>query len=49
LLNHIDVEPILLKGAIALLPDQYPWAEDRVIGDLTCCCRSTESTRLAER
>ena len=34
LLNHIDVEPILLKGAIALLPDQYPGAEDRVIGDL---------------
>jgi Uncharacterised nucleotidyltransferase len=33
-LNHIDVEPILLKGAIALLPDQYPGAEDRVIGDL---------------
>jgi len=34
LLDHIDVEPILLKGAIALLPDQYPGAEDRVIGDL---------------
>jgi hypothetical protein len=33
-LNNIDVEPILLKGAIALSPDQYPGAEDRVMGDL---------------
>lgn len=33
-LNRIDVRPILLKGAIALTPGQYPGAEDRVIGDL---------------
>lgn len=33
-LNRIDVQPILLKGANALLSDSYDGAEDRVIGDL---------------
>ena len=33
-LNRIGIEPLLLKGAIALMPRQYPGAEDRVIGDL---------------
>lgn len=33
-LNEIGVYPLLLKGAIALLPGQYSGAEDRVIGDL---------------
>ncbi len=33
-LNKISIYPLLLKGAITLLPDQYPGAEDRVIGDL---------------
>ena len=33
-LNRIDIKPLLLKGAIALMPRQYPSAEDRVIGDL---------------
>ncbi|MBV5274925.1 MAG: nucleotidyltransferase family protein [Lamprocystis purpurea] len=33
-LNRIDIAPLLLKGANALLPDQYDGAEDRVIGDL---------------
>lgn len=34
LLNGIGIEPVALKGAIALVPDPYPRAEDRVIGDL---------------
>jgi hypothetical protein len=33
-LNRVGTEPILLKGAIALLPDQYPHAFQRVMGDL---------------
>jgi hypothetical protein len=34
ILSGIGIEPVALKGAIALLPDPYPGAEDRVIGDL---------------
>jgi hypothetical protein len=34
LLNQAGIEPILLKGAIALLPEQYPLAFARVLGDL---------------
>jgi hypothetical protein len=34
LLNQAGIEPILLKGAIALLPEQYPLACARVLGDL---------------
>ena len=33
-LNPLGLQPVLLKGANALLPDQYPGAQDRVIGDL---------------
>lgn len=33
-LNRLGIQPLLLKGAIALLPDAYPGAEDRVMGDL---------------
>ncbi len=33
-LNQIGIQPVLLKGAIALTANQYPGAEDRVIGDL---------------
>ena len=33
-LNGIGIEPLLLKGAIALLPQAHPGAEDRVVGDL---------------
>jgi hypothetical protein len=33
-LNSVGIEPQLLKGAVALLPKQYPGAADRVIGDL---------------
>jgi len=33
-LNGIGIEPLLLKGAIALLPGEYPGAEDRMMGDL---------------
>ena len=33
-LNPLGIEPLLLKGANALLPGAYPGAADRVIGDL---------------
>ena len=33
-LNRIGLEPLLLKGANALLPDAYPGAGDRMLGDL---------------
>ena len=33
-LNRLGLEPLLLKGANALLPDAYPGAEDRMLGDL---------------
>lgn len=33
-LNHLGLEPLLLKGANALLPDAYPGAGDRMLGDL---------------
>ena len=33
-LNEIDVQPLLLKGAINLVTEQYPGCRDRVIGDL---------------
>ena len=33
-LNHLGLEPLLLKGANALLPGAYPGAEDRMLGDL---------------
>jgi hypothetical protein len=47
ILNGIGVEPVALKGAIALLPDQYPQAEDRVIGDLDLLAPA-ENVREAE-
>ncbi|MFB1490471.1 MULTISPECIES: nucleotidyltransferase family protein [unclassified Thiocapsa] len=34
ILNQADIVPVLLKGAIALLPDQYPLAFARVLCDL---------------
>ncbi|NCC34334.1 MAG: hypothetical protein EOM24_20325, partial [Chloroflexia bacterium] len=34
LLNAAGIEPIVLKGAMALLPGQYAQAEARVLGDL---------------
>jgi hypothetical protein len=33
-LNPLGIEPLLLKGANALRPDDYPGAADRVLGDL---------------
>ena len=33
-LNQIGRVPLMLKGANALLPDAYPGAEDRMLGDL---------------
>jgi hypothetical protein len=33
-LNRAGIVPVLLKGAIALLPDQYPQSEARMLGDL---------------
>jgi hypothetical protein len=33
-LNDIGITPVLIKGAIALLPEQYPGATHRIMGDL---------------
>lgn len=33
-LNGIGLTPLLIKGALALFPDQYPSSVDRVMGDL---------------
>ena len=33
-LNNIGITPVLIKGAIALLPEQYPGATHRIMGDL---------------
>jgi len=33
-LNGIGITPLLIKGAIALLPNHYPGATDRLMGDL---------------
>lgn len=33
-LNHVGIRPLLLKGAIALLPGQYQFAGARMLGDL---------------
>ncbi len=42
LLNQAGIEPLLLKGAIALLPDQYPHAFARMLGDLDLAVAPTE-------
>ena len=42
LLNQAGIEPILLKGAIALLPEQYPLAFARVLGDLDLAVADTQ-------
>jgi Fe-S oxidoreductase len=34
LLNRAGIAPVLLKGAIPLLPEQYPLAFARMLGDL---------------
>ena len=33
-LNNIAITPVLIKGAIALLPEHYPGATHRIMGDL---------------
>lgn len=33
-LNDIDIRPVVLKGAINLIGEQYPGSDDRVVGDL---------------
>ena len=48
LLNQAGIEPLLLKGAIALLPDQYPHAFARMLGDLDLGVAGTEAHRAAE-
>ncbi|EGV15851.1 nucleotidyltransferase family protein [Thiocapsa marina] len=50
-LNDADIEPLLLKGAIALLTGQYPGASDRVLGDLDLLVpgdRLDEASALAQ-
>lgn len=48
ILNQADIEPILLKGAIALLPGQYPHAFARMLGDLDIGVAEAEPNRAAE-
>ena len=49
ILNQAGIEPLLLlKGAIALLPDQYPHAFARMLGDLDLGVAGTEAHRAAE-
>lgn len=51
-LNGIGIEPILLKGAVALTAAAYPGAADRVLGDLDIVvpeARLTEAAVAIER
>ncbi|HRZ52103.1 MAG TPA: nucleotidyltransferase family protein [Candidatus Contendobacter sp.] len=48
LLNQAGIEPLLLKGAIALLPGQYPHAFARMLGDLDLAVAEPETHRAAE-
>lgn len=41
-LNQAGIEPLLLKGAIALLPEQYPLAGARMLGDLDLAVADTQ-------
>jgi len=43
LLNAAGIEPLLLKGAIALLPDQYPQAGARMMSDLDLALYNAEA------
>jgi hypothetical protein len=47
-LNTRGIQPILLKGAIALLPDQYPQAFARMLGDLDIAVDPAELAPAAE-
>ncbi len=47
LLNQAGIEPILLKGAIALLPGQYPHAFARMLGDLDLGVADSETAAEA--
>lgn len=48
ILNQAGLEPTLLKGAIALLPDQYPHAFARMLGDLDLAVAESEANHAAE-
>ena len=43
LLNEAGIEPLLLKGSIALLPGQYPQAEARMMSDLDLALHNAEA------
>lgn len=43
LLNEAGIEPLLLKGSIALLPGQYPQAEARMLSDLDLALHNAEA------
>ena len=47
ILNQAGIEPVLLKGAIALLPGQYPHAFARMLGDLDIGVAGTEAAHRA--
>lgn len=48
ILNQAGIEPLLLKGANALLPGQYPHAFARMLGDLDLGVAETEAIPAAE-
>jgi hypothetical protein len=51
-LNEIGIQPVLLKGAINLVTEQYPGSGDRVIGDLDLlipASRLDEACRTIQR
>jgi hypothetical protein len=48
ILNQAGIEPILLKGSIALLPDQYPHAFARMLGDLDLAVAEAEPNQAVK-
>lgn len=46
-LNAAGIEPLLLKGSIALLPGQYPHAGARMLGDLDIALQNAEPEQAA--
>ncbi len=47
-LNAAGMEPLLLKGALALLPGQYPHAAARMLGDLDLALHNASAEQAAE-
>lgn len=47
-LNDVGILPIPLKGSLALLPDQYPFASARVIGDIDLAVPKSHLSKAVE-